>query len=50
MARDQLALRLLASGQVKSVSYVPLENAVPDNDPATTTGIHDGYAVVIVLK
>jgi hypothetical protein len=48
MARDKLARRLLASGQVQSVSYVPLNNAY--DTPTTTTGDHDGYAVVIVLK
>jgi hypothetical protein len=47
-ARDALVLRLLATGQVKSISYIPLNNAV--DDPNTTTGDHDGYAVVIVLK
>jgi hypothetical protein len=47
-ARDALVLRLLATGQVQSISYVPLDNAV-DTD-TTTTGDHDGYAVVIVLK
>jgi hypothetical protein len=33
---------------VQSISYIPLDNAV-DTD-TTTTGNHDGYAVVIVLK
>ena len=47
MARDTLALRLLASGQVQSTS-VPLNNAY--TTPSTTTGDHDGYAAVIVLK
>jgi hypothetical protein len=47
-ARDALVLRLLATGQVQSVSYIALDNAV-DTD-STTTGDHDGYAVVIVLK
>ncbi|WP_319451156.1 MULTISPECIES: hypothetical protein [unclassified Mycobacterium] len=47
-ARDALVLRLLATGQVQSISYIPLDNAV-DTD-TTTTGDHDGYAVVIVLK
>ena len=42
-----LALRLLASSQVQSTS-VPLDNAY--DTPTTTTGDHDGYAVVIVLK
>ena len=47
-ARDALVLRLLATGQVQSISYIALDNAV--DDPNTTTGDHDGYAVVIVLK
>jgi hypothetical protein len=47
-ARDALVLRLLATGQVQSISYVPLDNAV--DTATTTTGNHDGYAVVIVLK
>lgn len=47
IARDAVALRLLASGQVQSTS-VPLNNAY--DTPTTTTGDHDGYAVVIVLK
>jgi hypothetical protein len=47
-ARDALVLRLVATGQVESISYIPLDNAV--DDPKTTTGDHDGYAVVIVLK
>lgn len=47
-ARDALVLRLLATGQVQSIDYIPLDNAV-DTD-TTTTGDHDGYAVVIVLK
>jgi hypothetical protein len=46
-ARDTLARRLLDSGQVQSAS-VSLDNAY--NTPTTTTGDHDGYAVVIVLK
>jgi hypothetical protein len=47
MARDTLARRLLASGQVQSASMF-LDNAY--NTPTTTTGDHDGSAVVIVLK
>jgi hypothetical protein len=47
-ARDALVLRLLATGQVQSISYVKMDNAVNTGD--TTTGDHDGYAVVIVLK
>jgi hypothetical protein len=47
-ARDALVLRLLATGQVQSISYVKMDNAV--NTDSTTTGDHDGYAVVIVLK
>ena len=47
-ARDALVLRLLATGQVQSISYVEMDNAVDTDD--TTTGDHDGYAVVIVLK
>jgi hypothetical protein len=52
-ARAALVAKLIASGQVQSVSYVPLNNAINPSDPATagyTTGDHDGYAVVIVLK
>lgn len=47
-ARDALVLRLIATGQVSRVEYVPLNNAY--NDGTTTTGDHDGYAVVITLK
>jgi hypothetical protein len=47
-ARDALVLRLLATGQVQSIDYIPLDNAV--KTASTTTGDHDGYAVVIVLK
>jgi hypothetical protein len=49
-ARDELALRLLASGQVSSITYVKLDNAIDPNDPNYTTGDADGYAVVITLK
>ena len=47
-ARDALVLRLLATGQVQSVTYVKMDNAV--NTGSTTTGDHDGYAVVITLR
>jgi hypothetical protein len=47
-ARDALVARLIATGQVSKVEYVPLNNAY--NDGTTTTGDHDGYAVVITLK
>jgi hypothetical protein len=39
-ARDALVLRLLATGQVQSISYVPLNNAV--DTATTTTDDHDG--------
>jgi hypothetical protein len=49
-ARDALVLRMLASGQVKSVEYVPMNNAIDPSDPDYSSGDHDGYAVVITLK
>ena len=49
-ARDALVLRMIASGQVESVTYVPMDNAYDPDNPDYTTGDHDGYAVVITLK
>ncbi len=47
MARTALAVRLLVSGQATYVGMVPLNNAV--DTASTTTGDHDGYAVVLRL-
>ncbi len=47
MARTALAVRLIFSGQATYVGMVPLNNAV--DTPTTTTGDHDGYAVVLRL-
>jgi hypothetical protein len=46
-ARNALAQRLVASGQATYAGMVPLENAY--NTDTTTTGDHDGFAVVLVL-
>ena len=46
-ARDALVRQLVASGQATYGGLVPLENAY--NTPTTTTGDHDGFAVVLVL-
>ncbi|MGA5540282.1 hypothetical protein ACPCIR_00385 [Mycobacterium sp. NPDC051198] len=48
LARNALAIRLLASGQATYGGMVALDNSY--NTATTTTGDHDGYAVVIVLK
>jgi hypothetical protein len=48
VARNALAKRLIASGQATYGGMVPLNNAY--NSATTTTGDHDGYAVVVVLK
>jgi hypothetical protein len=48
MARTALALRLILSGQAAFVGMVRLDNAY--NTEATTTGDHDGYAVVLQLR
>jgi len=48
MARTALAMRLILSGQATYVGMVPLDNAY--NNGTTTTGDHDGYAVVLRLK
>ena len=48
MARTALATRLILTGQATYVGMVPLNNAV--NDATTTTGDHDGYAVVLRLN
>jgi hypothetical protein len=48
MARNALAMRLIASGQATYGGMVPLHNSY--NTDSTTTGDHDGYAVVVVLK
>lgn len=47
MARTALATQLILSGKAKFVGMVPLDNAY-DTD-TTTTGDHDGYAVVLQL-
>jgi hypothetical protein len=47
-ARTALAKRLVASGRATYGGMVPLDNSY--NTATTTTGDHDGYAVVIVLK
>ena len=46
-ARDALVRQLVSSGQATYGGLVPLENAY--NTPTTTTGDHDGFAVVLVL-
>lgn len=46
-ARDALVRQLVGSGQATYGGLVPLENAY--NNPTTTTGDHDGFAVVLVL-
>jgi hypothetical protein len=48
MARTALATRLILTGQATYVGMVPLNNAV--DDATTTTGDHDGYAVVLRLN
>lgn len=47
MARNALALGLIASGKATYGGMVPLNNAY--NTADTTTGDHDGYAVVLIL-
>jgi hypothetical protein len=47
-ARAALATALVASGQATIVGMVPLDNEY--NTATTTTGDHDGYAVVLQLK
>lgn len=46
-ARDALAHQLVSSGRATYGGLVALENAY--NTPTTTTGDHDGFAVVLVL-
>jgi hypothetical protein len=48
MARTALAMRLILSGQATYGGVVDLDNAY--NTATTTTGDHDGRAVVLVLK
>ena len=48
VARNALAMRMILSGRATYGGMVPLDNAY--NTAATTTGDHDGYAVVLVLK
>jgi hypothetical protein len=48
MARTALAMRLILSGQATYGGLVNLDNSY--NTATTTTGDHDGYAVVLVLK
>lgn len=47
-ARNALAMRLIFSGRATYGGMVPLDNAY--NTETTTTGNHDGYAVVLVLR
>ncbi len=46
-ARAALAMALIASGRATYGGMVPLDNAY--NTETTTTGDHDGYAVVLIL-
>lgn len=46
-ARADLVAAMIASGQATYGGLVPMENAY--NTPNTTTGDHDGFAVVLVL-
>jgi hypothetical protein len=48
MARTALAMRLILTGQATFVGMVPLHNAY--NTETTTTGDHDGYAIVLQLR
>lgn len=48
VARDALAAELIASGRATSGGMVSLGNAY--NTDTTTTGDHDGYAVVVTLN
>lgn len=48
LARNALAMRLIASGRATYGGMVPLNNSY--NNATTTTGDHDGYAVVVILK
>ena len=41
-------MRLILSGRATYGGMVPLDNSY--NTATTTTGDHDGYAVVLVLK
>lgn len=47
-ARDALVRQLVGSGQATYGGLVPMENAY--NTDAVTTGDHDGFAVVLVLR
>ena len=47
-ARDALAAQLIASGRATSGGMVSLDNAY--NTDTTTTGDHDGFAVVVTLN
>ncbi|MDA2889998.1 hypothetical protein PDG61_03660 [Mycolicibacterium sp. BiH015] len=47
-ARDALAAQLIASGRATSGGMVSLDNAY--NTATTTTGDHDGFAVVVTLN
>ncbi|VEG58308.1 peptidase S15 [Mycolicibacterium aurum] len=47
-ARAALAAQLVASGQARVEDMVSLDNSY--NTDTTTTGDHDGYAVVVVLN
>jgi hypothetical protein len=48
MARTALAMGLVASGRATYGGMVPLDNSY--ETATTTTGDHDGYAVVLILK
>lgn len=47
-ARDEFARSMCQDGEAKFLGYVPLQNAVTNN-PAETTGDHDGQAVFLEL-
>lgn len=47
-ARTALATRLILNGRATYGGMIPLDNAY--NTAGTTTGDHDGYAVVLVLR
>lgn len=48
MARNALAMQMIMSGRATFGGVVPLENSY--NTDTVTTGDHDGYAVVLILR
>lgn len=48
MARNALAMQMIMSGRATYGGVVPLENSY--NTDTVTTGDHDGYAVVLILR